>query len=122
MSQTSECPYCGSVVRTQKAVDYDSKIKLRCSSCGGLFEYMPGFGSFSLPDQDRRDSGRYHESTQYSGPDVYGTEAPWTIERPPSEASGCNKACAILCILCFILPIISIIVFFFSILELLFGG
>lgn len=120
MSESAECPYCGSNVRTQRVVDYDSKIKLRCSSCGGLFEYILGFGSFSLPDQDRRDSVQYHGSTDYSGPGAYDTEAPWTIEKPPSEGSGCNKACAIICILCFFFPIISIFWFILSILDLLF--
>ena len=120
MSETTECPYCGAITRTQRVVDYDSKIKLRCSSCGGQFEYMPGFGSFSLPDQDRRDSVRHHGSTDYSEPGVYEAEVPWTIERPPSESGAFNKACAIICILCFILPIISIFILFVSILDLLF--
>ena len=120
MSETAECPYCGPNTRTQRVVDYDSKIKLRCSSCGGQFEYMPGFGSFSLPDQDRQDSVQYHGATDYSDPGVYEAEVPWTIERPPSEGTTCGKACIVICLLCFFLPIISIFIFLFQIFDLFF--
>ncbi|MGY5865644.1 MAG: hypothetical protein RTV41_13660 [Candidatus Thorarchaeota archaeon] len=124
MSESADCPYCGQTVQTRKEVDYDNKIKLRCNSCGGLFEYMPGFGSFTLPDKDQRDSVQYHGSTdysEYSDPSIYDADAPWTVERPQSEVGAFNKLCAIICILCFILPIATIIVFFFSILDLILG-
>jgi hypothetical protein len=121
MSESVDCPYCGQTVRTQKEVDYDNKIKLRCSSCGGLFEYMPGFGSFSLPGQDRHESVRYEGPTEYGydDPGVYETEVPWTVERP-SQTNDCGKGCIIFCILCFILPVISWIIFFFSLFDLIF--
>jgi hypothetical protein len=120
MSESAECPYCGQTVHTQREVDYDNKIKLRCNSCGGIFEYMPGFGSFSVPDQDRRESVRYHETTDYDQSGVYGGEAPWTVERPAAQGTGCGKACIVLCLLCFFLPIISIFIFFFEIFAILF--
>lgn len=118
MSETAECPYCGSSVKTQRVVDYDDKIKLRCSSCGGLFEYMPGFGSFSLPDPTKRDSVLYQGPIDLTQPDDF--EMPWTTERPPTEGGECERCCAIVCILCFILPVITWIIFFFSLLDLFF--
>jgi hypothetical protein len=123
MSETAECPYCGQTVRTQREVDYDNKIKLRCSSCSGLFEYMPGFGSFSLPDQDRQESVRYHGPTEYGydDPSIYEAEVPWTVEKPSSQANDCGRGCIIFCILCFILPVISWIIFFFSIFDIIFS-
>ncbi len=120
MPSIAECPYCGSSVHTQKVVDYDNKIKLRCSSCGGLFEYMPGFGSFSLPDQELQKSVRYEGSVQEPYYDCDEPEAPWTIEKPPLEEGDCGKCCAIACLLCFILPVISWFILILSILDLIF--
>lgn len=121
MSESADCPYCGQTVRTQREVDYDNKIKMRCSSCGGLFEYMPGFGSFSLPDQDRRESVRYHGPTDYDEPGVYEAEVPWTIERPSSSDTG-GKACiACFIIMCFIIPMLFGFLFFFSLFDLIFS-
>ncbi|MFW9927095.1 MAG: hypothetical protein ACFFDM_10025 [Candidatus Thorarchaeota archaeon] len=120
MSETAECPYCGSNVRTQRIVDYDNKIKLRCSSCGGLFEYMPGFGSFSLPEQDRPESVGYPGSRDYTDHRVYEVDASWTVEPPQQQGGDCGKCCAIACILCFILPVISWFIFLFSIFDLIF--
>ncbi|MFW9810622.1 MAG: hypothetical protein ACFFE6_14700 [Candidatus Thorarchaeota archaeon] len=124
MSETAECPYCGSNVRIQRIVDYDSKIKLRCSSCGGLFEYMPGFGSFSLPEQDRRESFRYQGPTEYGydDPGVYETEVPWTVERPYYDEATSQRGCvACFIILCFILPLIFGFIFVFSLFDLIFS-
>ncbi|MHA2024652.1 MAG: hypothetical protein ACW98U_02030 [Candidatus Thorarchaeota archaeon] len=120
MSESADCPYCGQTVQTRKQVDYDNKIKMRCNSCGGLFEYMPGFGSFSIPDEDRRESVRYHGPTDYEDPGIYQAEAHWTVERPPSQQTTCGRGCVVLCLLCFILPVIFWITFFFSLFDLIF--
>ncbi|MFX1485439.1 MAG: hypothetical protein ACFFCP_19875 [Promethearchaeota archaeon] len=124
MSETVECPYCGSNVRTQRVVDYDNKIRLRCSSCGGLFEYMPGFGSFSLPEQERRESVRYHGPTEYGydDPSVYETEVPWTVERPSYEGAASQRGCVVcFIILCLILPLLFGFIFVYSLFDIIFS-
>lgn len=109
MSEVPDCPYCGSAVRTERIMDYDSKIKLRCNNCGGFFEFMPGFGAFSLPDDERRGSRssvRYEGSVPGYQYDVYEEDTPWGTERPPMQGGGCGAVCVIIFCFCFILPII----------------
>jgi hypothetical protein len=77
MSEVPDCPYCGVAVQTDRAMDYDNKIKLRCNNCGGLFEFMPGFGAFSLPENERRGSVRHEGSRRRTSFDIYEEEAPW---------------------------------------------
>ncbi|MBY8998863.1 MAG: hypothetical protein KGD60_14135, partial [Candidatus Thorarchaeota archaeon] len=78
-------------------------------SCGGFFEFMPGFGAFTLPDQERRGSVRHEGSSPRTSFDVYEAEAPWKTERPPAPGNNCGTYCFILCCLCFIIPVILFI-------------
>ncbi|TFG10595.1 hypothetical protein EU538_01510 [Candidatus Thorarchaeota archaeon] len=45
------CPYCASLVTIRSSLSDDEAVNLRCPNCGGVFEYIPGFGAFSLPNQ-----------------------------------------------------------------------
>ena len=111
MSEVADCPYCGSRVQTTQTMDYDSKFKLRCNNCGGFFEYMPGFGAFSLPEEQQRGPVRYEGSAFRPRYEVYEEDAPWGTERPyyPPESS-CGNCCAGLIFCCCILPIIMFII------------
>jgi hypothetical protein len=110
MSENPTCPYCGAIVPADsRQLDYDEKVQMRCRNCGGLFEYLPGFGSFSLPDQGSR---REPATSDGSYPrTVYESDAPWTIEPPPQQQSSCGTCCTIICCivgLLIILPMILI--------------
>lgn len=115
MSQNPDCPYCGSNVRLDDArVGYDEKVKVRCPNCGGQFEFMPGFGSFSLPGEGPRTQQQRPVRTEgsYSGTE-YGRDDPWTTETPPPQKSGCGTCCTICCC-CLLLPtIITVMIFGF---------
>ena len=112
MSEESDCPYCGAKVHTERVMDYDSKIKLRCNNCGGFFEYMPGFGAFTLPDQERRGSVRHEGYAPRTSFDRYEAAAPWETERPPAQQSSSGSCCGVLFCVCCVLPIILIIMSF----------
>jgi hypothetical protein len=117
MSEEPTCPYCGAAVRTEKVMDYDNKIKLRCSTCGGFFEFLPGFGAFSLPEEERtgsRSSVRHEGFMPDPRYDVYEADAPWGSERlgsdaPPVQGSSCGTACFVISCLCCFIPILTFI-------------
>jgi hypothetical protein len=109
MSEVPDCPYCGAAVHTDRVMDYDSKIKLRCNNCGGFFEFMPGFGAFTLPDEERRGPVRHEGSVRRTSFDIYQAEAPWeSAERPP-PAGNCGTACFVIICFCCFLPILLFI-------------
>ena len=113
MSEVPNCPYCGAKVHTERVMDYDSKIKLRCNNCGGFFEFIPGFGAFTLPERERAGS---RESVRHEGfrphYDVYDGEAPWGTEQPPAQQSNCGNCCGVAVCICCILPILLLFVSF----------
>lgn len=112
MSEVPNCPYCGAAVHTERVMDYDSKLKLRCNSCGGFFEFIPGFGAFTLPEQERRGSRgsvRHEGSYPRTSFDIYEAEAPWESEQPPVQGSNCGAACFAICCLCCFLPVIMFV-------------
>ncbi len=102
MTEELECPYCGSIVRTDRALDYDNKVKLRCGSCGGMFEYLPGFGAFSIPETEQRSSVRSEGSFPAY---YYESDTPWDSEARPAQQGG-GACCGVIFCICFILPII----------------
>ena len=109
MSEVPDCPYCGAEVHTDRVIDYDSKIKLRCKNCGGIFEFMPGFGAFSLPEHEQRSSIRHEESVPGYHHEIYEADAAGGTERPPAQGRNCGAACIILCCLCCFLPVIMLV-------------
>ena len=95
MSEVPVCPYCGANVPTDfSRVGYDEKVVVRCRNCGGQFEYMPGFGAFSLPGEGQqmpssvRTEGSYYGSSQDDGES-------WQLDRPAQQNSGCGICCTI---------------------------
>ena len=118
MSEKPNCPYCGSSVSIDHVrAGYDEKVKVRCHNCVGQFEYMPGFGSFSLPGEGPRTQPRVSSEGSYPGT-VYQGDAPWTSETPPPKKSGCGTCCSICCCcigLLFIVPILMVFLTIFSI-------
>ena len=109
MSEVSECPYCGATVHTERMMDYDSKIKLRCNNCGGFFEYMPGFGAFRLPEPERMSPTRYEGSAFRPHYEVYESEMPMDFEEAPVQESDCGTACFMLLCFCCLAPIFVVL-------------
>ncbi len=124
MTQNADCPYCGSSVPVDDSrVAYDEKISVRCRNCGGLFEYMPGFGSFSVPGEGPRTQRQGPIRSEGSYPSTtYDGAAPWETEPPPRQQSGCGTCCTICCC-CLLFPTIFFLLFFgfFSGISWLFG-
>jgi hypothetical protein len=111
MSENPNCPYCGSVVPADsRQLDYDEKVQMRCRNCGGLFEYVPGFGAFSLPDQGSRKPATSYDDGASSST-IYESDAPYTIEQPPQQQSACGNCCAIICCLIGVFFIMTMILF-----------
>ena len=107
MSESIDCPYCGAKVQTDRVLDSENKVRLRCRNCGGIFEYLPGFGPFSLPDEAQRGSIRYEGSMSGYGEDDYEPETSWGTERP--QQGNCGNACGAFfcfCVFIFILAIV----------------
>jgi len=93
MSELPECPYCGSRVPMDSTrVGYDEKVVVQCRNCGGQFEYMPGFGAFSLPGEGSRIPSQVRTEGSYSG-SSYDDDA-WSMDRP-AQQSGCGTCCTI---------------------------
>jgi hypothetical protein len=109
MSDVPVCPYCGAPVHTDRVMDYDDKIKLRCNNCGGFFEFMPGFGAFSLPENERGGRVRYEGSAFRPHYEAYEDDAPWGFEQGEAQQSGGGACCGVLLCLCCVLPIILFI-------------
>lgn len=112
MSQNPDCPYCGSSVSIDHVrAGYDEKVRVQCRNCGGQFEYMPGFGSFSLPGEGPRTQRRVTSEGSYPGT-VYQGDAPWTTETPPRKQSSCGTCCVICCCLIGISTIFPLMLLF----------
>lgn len=105
MSEIPECPYCGYGVSIDKRrLSYDEKVKVRCPNCGGYFEYMEGWGAFSLPGE----GSHLDSQTTYEGPsygDGYESTSAWEPETAPQQQASLGTCCAI----CFCLITFSII-------------
>ena len=104
MSETAECPYCGTPVQTRQ-YDYDTRTRIICPNCGGAFEYLSGFGTFSMPGEGRR-RGRsrdYSEGYEAHTPSWeedrsgYQDGTTWTIDPPRRQDDGCESCCKVCC-------------------------
>jgi hypothetical protein len=93
LSESIDCPYCQNPVAVPVVQDSVTSQYLRCRSCGGIFEYMPDFGAFSLPDKgaeymrQQRTSAReaLDESRMGMQPDA----------RAQGGGGGCGACCCI---------------------------
>ncbi|MDF1539774.1 MAG: hypothetical protein P1Q69_12810 [Candidatus Thorarchaeota archaeon] len=108
MSQETSCPYC-KVPGSIGTEDDISTIYIRCTNCGGVFEFMPGFGSFSLPDEGRGfKAARGGPKTRYDQEYVISND---DVPQTGPQAAGC---CVLLLILISVfLPIILTLLFGF---------
>ena len=104
MSDQPTCPYCGAPISSQPSGEYDQSIRMRCPNCRGVFEYIPGFGTFSLSDEERQS----------------GAAGPFPGMRPSAGGAGgfstepqpeCNACAAVGLVLCCIA--VSLIPFLF---------
>jgi hypothetical protein len=120
MSENPTCPYCGSIVPADsRQLNSDEKVQMRCRSCGGVFEYLPGFGAFSLPGQESRKSSSSDDGS-FPGT-IYEGDAPYTIERPPQQQSACGTCCTLICCLIGLFIILPLLLFSGGLFTWLFG-
>lgn len=108
MSQETNCPYCQAEFSIPVAEGDTSSVHVQCSNCRGVFEFMPDFGSFSLPDQGRgfAPSRRFGGSTRKQEFVISGDDVP---------QSGSGAAC------CCVVTMILLSLFLPIILEFVFG-
>ncbi|MBN2230335.1 MAG: hypothetical protein JW779_12170 [Candidatus Thorarchaeota archaeon] len=105
MSESIDCPYCSTQLNVT-AQDDITKQYVRCTNCSGIFEYMPGFGTFSLPDRGMEFSQRLRSTSR-----VYPDELD-SINQQQEQQGGCGGCCIVLIVL-FIFLIINFNLFFF---------
>ena len=93
MSDLPTCPYCGAPISSRPAGEYDQSVRLRCPNCRGVFEYIAGFGTFSLSDEERQSStAEAFPGMRPSG----GLSGGFSTEPQP----GCNACAAVGLLLC----------------------
>ncbi len=103
VSEPVTCPECGASVTARKPGDFDQSIKLRCQSCGAVFEYIPGFGSFSEQGNEGRAAYGGSFPSRDSGDLNYGYEPGADIQTGGGAGGGVAIACCLL--LAFMLPL-----------------
>lgn len=103
MSESTTCPYCGSPVTEPRVLQSEESINVRCYKCGRVFEYIPGFGTFSISDQD---SG----VTVSRGP-TYQRMTEEGIP-PPQQPSNCSGLCCTMVCVCLLMTMIPFFVFY----------
>ncbi len=91
LSESVDCPYCQNSVPVPVAQDNVSSQYLRCRSCGGIFEYMPDFGAFSLPDK-----GAEYLRQQRASARMALDESRMGMQQPTGQSSGCGACCCVL--------------------------
>lgn len=95
MSEFPTCPYCGSSVSLDRGVQYDEKVRITCTNCGGTFEYLPGFGAFSLPQDEHRKSRPIAREI----PVRRDRERDEFFVEDSGDSSGCGRCCCGICAL-----------------------
>ncbi|TFF91851.1 hypothetical protein EU545_02750 [Candidatus Thorarchaeota archaeon] len=100
MPEELNCPYCAAAVTSRASLSDDEAVNIRCPNCGGVFEYIPGFGAFSLPNQGegvRVDRGPF-------GPRM--TRGGFTTDHTQTGGqTGSTAGCIVcICIASFIFP------------------
>ncbi|MHA1768627.1 MAG: hypothetical protein ACTSV3_02105 [Candidatus Thorarchaeota archaeon] len=108
MSESAECPYCGARVPLDRKYDYDSSARVVCPNCGGTFEYLAGFGTFSVEGEEpAREFPRMtiEGSSDWERPAGFEEETIWRVQHPETEEDVCGSCCKIACC-CLLLNII----------------
>jgi hypothetical protein len=109
MSDDIVCPYCGNTPWSGVSPRGDSSMRVRCDRCGGVFEYIPGFGAFSLPEMGRQ-TGTMGD---LSGDSYIPTPGPQTDrdrygfpsqDREQNQGNSCCGACCCFLLLFFMVP------------------
>lgn len=109
MSQETSCPYCNADYNIPVVDGDTTAVYVRCRKCGGVFEFMPDFGSFSLPD-----NGQDFTPTREIRSRVSQQEYVITDDDTP-DGSSCAACCcvALIILLSVVLPIAMILLFGF---------
>jgi hypothetical protein len=99
MPEAPTCPYCGTSVQTDLSMHYDKKVDIKCPTCGGVFEVVPGFGPVSKtgvqqPARTQQPWPSTEPSSQPAwqqgppNPDPFGSQQPSTTYYSGSGYSG----------------------------------
>lgn len=95
LSESVDCPYCQNPVPVPVVQDNVSSQYLRCRSCGGIFQYMPDFGAFSLPDK-----GAEYLRQQRTSARMALDESRMGMQQPSGQqGGGCTACCCIFLIM-----------------------
>ncbi|MFW9976709.1 MAG: MJ0042-type zinc finger domain-containing protein [Candidatus Thorarchaeota archaeon] len=94
MSESIECPYCSGQFGISTHDDDATKQYVRCSHCGGIFEFLPGFGTFSLPERGAEYSREIRSVSR-----MYPSEIQSIDQSTTQSSSGCGGCCIVLIIL-----------------------
>ncbi|MHA2084339.1 MAG: hypothetical protein ACXAEB_12855 [Candidatus Thorarchaeota archaeon] len=138
MSDAPKCPYCGESVAHDVHGNYDDKVNVKCQNCGGVFEYIPGFGTFSVPEDFHSDTQKrstpaqqqrpppveqqkqvFESSGPSTGPELWEPRGPRFEDKKSKEefdtGSACMKICALFCVQCvlFLLLVVAMTGFLF---------
>ncbi|NWF96338.1 MAG: hypothetical protein HXY34_09355 [Candidatus Thorarchaeota archaeon] len=88
MSEPNACPYCGNLITDPRILQSEVTIRSRCTKCGGVFEYIPGFGLFSTGDSAGVSASDGLQAVQ----DMGGASS--------TPAGNCTNGCIALCCAC----------------------
>ena len=113
MSEEVICPYCGSAPWSGVSPQGDATRKVRCDRCGGIFEYIPGFGAFSLPEMGRGDrTGDYPRDRFVARPGPSFDQDRYDFPKPEEEQPGCGDCCGTCCCICLLFVALPYFFFF----------
>ncbi|MFW9850256.1 MAG: hypothetical protein ACFFF4_14055 [Candidatus Thorarchaeota archaeon] len=97
MPQDATCPYCQAEQIVAVPEGDTSTMHVKCTNCGGVYEFMPDFGSFTLPDE-----GRGYRPTRQFGSTSPRQEFVVSGEDVPQTGGGGVCCCVIFLIIIFI--------------------
>jgi hypothetical protein len=98
-------------------MEYDEKVDVHCDNCGGVFEYLTGFGSFSIDEEAPSSS---HQTRHINGAIWSEPSAVSVSPERTGYGGSCGRVCACLCCFGIAFPFLLYILFFLEVLIGLF--
>ncbi len=104
MAESQTCPYCGSPVTEPRVLQSEESLNVRCYKCGRIFEYIPGFGTFTVSESD--------SGVEVSRGPTYQRMTEEGIA-PPQRPSNCSTLACTMCCMCLLMTLIPFVMFYF---------
>lgn len=105
MSEVITCPQCGATVTPGRKLGGDEEsVKMRCNSCGAVFEYIPGFGSFSISGDQQQETFPGSFRGAGTGDMNYGYEPGADMQTGAGAGTAIAVGCCVL--MAFMLPLL----------------